>query len=76
MTSTTREELEQVENRKECSKWIEENKRNLNEEWLSKFEAKYYQNVKVKKSALQQWLLKPERLKETKKRNEEKKGEK
>lgn len=48
--------------RKECFKWVEENKIRLNEEWLAKFEAKSYQNIKVKKSSLEQWLLKPERV--------------
>lgn len=57
------------EYRKECFKWVKENKKRLNEEWLTKFETKTYQNIKVKRSALEQWLLKPERLKEMEKEN-------
>lgn len=49
--------------RKECHTWVEEHKCQLNDEWFYKFEAGYYPNIKVKKSALEQWLNKPERIK-------------
>lgn len=58
------ERKKEREYRKECFKWVEENKILLKDEFLKRLEEKSWINIKVKREALKQWLSMPERRKE------------
>lgn len=49
--------------RKECAKWVNENKHKLKDEYIKKIDESE-QGIKIKMSWLKQWLNMPERLKE------------
>ena len=49
--------------RKECGEWVNEHKYFLKDEWLDKFENLIFQNIKVRKHVLEQWLQNPNRIK-------------
>lgn len=49
--------------RKECAKWVNENKHKLKDEYIKKLDNSSA-NIKVKKEMLTQWLSIPDRVKE------------
>lgn len=49
--------------RKECAKWVNENKHKLKDEYIKKIDESE-QGIKIKMSWLKQWLSMPNRLKE------------